>query len=560
MDGAGYGRPGSRRMRSVLIAAGLAGLVGSTVPLFLQQNAASQFTAQTQLKVEAASESVVSSNLAKLRSKANLDNLIRALNLSNDSKFAVDRSGFVQVLYDIVSGGGMTMAETEAGLRKRLSDAITLDYDKTHGTVSIAVTAGEADEATRLATLLARALADGISVAVQGQPDAAVDGLRQAMERAEAALSGFLSQTDAGRLADLRRVHTERQTLLTEATEAQSELVQLREKVQQALAMKLADVLGKPLPDSLEFTGLEYRRQRYVEAQLAVDQLSSSLGPRHPRLLAAQGALEDIRRDIQQALKQLVTSLQRDEASAAKRVSELKARQSAPGDKQAFDAAERLAVLETAVNEARENYLAGQQRRPSAVTKPATAKVQVLKPASAKPVEPDRLALLMQCAAGGATGFLSGLALMWIGRRRAEEPQAVSYESIVLSQAVPLEASPLADDDWADLDLTDYEEPAQPLMAAANDHSWPEDGTPLADHIRDLLMANRRPVAEAQLPPLVAAVMARGSSSVESGHSYRHQARPVPQQGQDLLALRQEMAELREKVEHYSGRRQASRR
>jgi uncharacterized protein involved in exopolysaccharide biosynthesis len=556
-----------RRRRFVLLASLLAGMAGAALPFFLQQMSVPQFIGKTELKVETASESAVASELAKLQSKANLDNLIRAFNLSKSSEFAIDRSGFTQIVYDILSGGGMTVAEAEADLRSRLSKAISLDYDKVHGNVAISVTAAGPEQAKRLATMLGSTFAAGIGTARQQAPDAVQDGLRQTLERAEAALSGFLGQVDDKRLAELRRVQTDSQSLVKDVAQAEADLAQMRRKVEQASAMTLATVLGKSLPDSLEFTGLEYQRQRHVEAKLAVDQLSSSLGQRHPRLLAAQGALEDVRADIQQTLKQLVASLQRDEATAAKRFSELKSRQaSVRGDKQTADAAERLVVLETAVDEARENYLEGQQRRPSPSMQPAQVKAQVVKPASAQPVQPSLSDMLMKSALGGSAGLLLGAACAWIGRRWFDEAEGYdtngdTYGMETSQPASPVsEVDPLADEDFAELDLIEDDEPVVSERFAAEDHPLPVNQTPLADHIRELLMANRRPAAEAQLPPLVAAVMARGSAVETVAHEPRSHANAASREAQDLAALRREMAQLREKVEQHSGRRQASRR
>ncbi|TDK35080.1 hypothetical protein E2F50_12485 [Rhizobium deserti] len=553
-----------RRRRSVLLAIGLAGMVGAALPVFVQQMSAPSFVAKTELKVETASEGAVTSALAKLRSKANLDNLVRAFNLSKGSEFAIDRSGFAQVVYDILSGGGMTVAEAEADLRSRLSDAIALDYDKAHGAVAISVTAAAPEEARQLATMLGSTFAAGIDTAAEQQvPDAVLDGLRQTLERAEATLSGFLAKVDDKRLAELRRVQTDSQSLVKDVAQAEADLAQMRRKVEQAGAMTLATVLGKPLPDSLEFTGLEYQRQRHVEAKLAVDQLSGSLGPRHPRLVAAQGALEDVRADIQQSLKQLVASLQRDEATAAKRFSELKTRQATlRGDKQTAEAAERLAALETTVNEARQNYLEGQQRRRSTSMQPVQVKAQVVKPASAQPVQPSLPDMLTKSALGGLAGLLLGAACAWIRRRRFDEAEGHETSETETSQpASPVsEIDLLADEDFAELDLIEDDAPVVFERFAANDHPLPANQTPLADHIRELLMANRRPAAESQLPPLVAAVLARGSAVETVVHEPRSRANAASREALDLAALRREMAQLCEKVQQHSGRRQAARR
>jgi hypothetical protein len=567
-------RSGISSARSDLLKIGTLTLAGIALPLLLENAVPQKFQADVYLNVMSADGASIDQAVKSLHSRPSLDNLIRAFNLSQGSDFAVDRSGVTRVLYDIVSGGGMTVAEAEAELRKRLSQAITVNYDQARSTVRIAVTAGEADEAKRLVGMLSSTFADGVAMAAN--PDPAVDGLRQALERADAALSGFVSQTGEDKVSELRRVRSEAQSLAGEIARAAAETAALHQKFVQASAMKLADVLGRPLPDSLEFTGLEYQRQRHVEAKLAVDQLSSDLGPRHPRLLAAQGALDQVRADIQNALKQLVVSLQREEAAAARQLSELKARQGkVSSDTTVAEAAQRLTALEAAVDEARENYLQGKQHRPDAKIAAVPAKVQVLKPASVKAAAATGPSLLEMCGRSGVAGFVLGLVLVCFGRlRRAgakaddttamvEELALADISSIGIapkSAPVPVlmpQAVDFDEDDWATEEPMD-DEPAFESPAPVR-YPVPANDMPLADHIRDLLMAKRRPVAEAAVPPLVAAVMAGGAYSNESiRYGARHASAAPSQSTQELVDLRRDMADLREKVKSYSERRQVS--
>jgi hypothetical protein len=82
----------------------------------------------------------------------------------------------------------------------------------------------------------------------------------------------------------------------------------------------------------------------------------------------------------------------------------------------------------------------------------------------------------------------------------------------------------------------------------------------LVDQINDVLMANRNPVAQAKLPPLVAAVMAGGAGTVETKRAPTEPAGPVQlRETQEVFQLRREMAELREKLHSYSERRQSAR-
>lgn len=92
--------------------------------------------------------------------------------------------------------------------------------------------------------------------------------------------------------------------------------------------------------------------------------------------------------------------------------------------------------------------------------------------------------------------------------------------------------------------------------AAANDVAAAEH-SPLAAQIREVLMANRRPAAEAPLPPLVAAVMA-GRVSQQPTYSTRP-SQEEARKAEEVRELRRNMAELRERVETYSANRSSGR-
>ena len=106
----------------------------------------------------------------------------------------------------------------------------------------------------------------------------------------------------------------------------------------------------------------------------------------------------------------------------------------------------------------------------------------------------------------------------------------------------------------AEADASSVPQPPLPLVAA-NDRS-------LVDQINDVLMASRRPVAEIEIPPLVAAVLAGRAGPVDvrrpaavrpSDHVLQGEEQP------EVLALRREMAEIREKLRSYSDLRHAAR-
>lgn len=552
-------------LRSAVLKIGALTLIGALLPLLFVEAGPYKFSAETRLKIESAGEGAINTAAAALRSKTSLDNVIRALNLGRDSEFSVDRPSVVRIVSDIVSGEAMTVSEAENRLRERLSQAIATSYDSRSGQLTISVTAEQADEAARIANMLGDTFHDEIAFSGTRSSAPVVEKLRQTLEHAQAALSGFIAETDEQKLAELRRAEGDGRQLTAEIDEVVAQLGELKQKAAQASALKLSDVLNKPLPDSLEYTGLDYQRQRHVEAKLAVDQLSSDLGPRHPRLAAAQAALADVKNDIQDALKQLGASLRQQEAAAAKHLADLKAKQAkTPDDKEIADSGARLAALETAVDEARRNYL---EALHGSEAKASSAKVTVLLPAAAGTAAELGSSFAAVSATGALIGFSLGVALVFLTRRKPLSAISVDEVNSADEPALIVDRDLLAehpeDRDFVPEDYGPaYDEPVHEVERSWRPrHPAPANDSPLADHIRGVLMANRRPAPEAELPPLVAAVMA-GRLADAPSHGAPRRPAPSPEEirkAEELRELRRNMAELRERVQVYSARRNASR-
>jgi len=557
-------------LRSAMFKVGALTVIGAVLPLLFVETAPHQFSAETRLKIEAAGEGAINTAVAALRSKTSLDNVVHALNLGRDSEFSVDRPSVVRIVSDIVSGEAMTVTEAENRLREELSKAIATSYDRRTGQLAISVIARQPDEAARIANLLGDTFHSEIAFSGTKSSAPVVEKLRQTLDHAQAALSGFVAETDEHKLAELRRAGDDGQQLAAEIREAAAQLGELKRKAVEASPMKLSDVLNKPLPDSLEYTGLDYQRQRHVEAKLAVDQLSSDLGPRHPRLAAAQAALADVKNDIQDALKQLGASLRQQEAAAAKHLADLRAKQAKkPDDKEIADSAAQLKALEAAVDEAQRNYLDALH---GSEANASPAKVTVLVPAAPAAAMALGPSFVEVSGIGALFGFSLGVALSFLTRRRPEISAANAHAPDFSDEAAQLVdrdllAEHLDEQDFYSEDDRDiYDQPVyEPPQPLRQRHPAPANDRPLADHIREVLMANRRPAQEVEIPPLVAAVMAGRLAEMPAyAPSYGAPRRPAPspeeiRKAEDLRELRRDMAELRERVQVYSARRNASR-
>ncbi len=79
--------------------------------------------------------------------------------------------------------------------------------------------------------------------------------------------------------------------------------------------LKGGQLLTQAFPNALRGTPLETQRQAYLDASLRVDQLAVSLGPKHPTLMAAQGAADEARAALSKALDQTLAETNQKKAA-----------------------------------------------------------------------------------------------------------------------------------------------------------------------------------------------------------------------------------------------------
>ncbi len=547
-----------RRLHAVFLTLGMTAAIGITVPFVAMQLAGTQFRAETQIAAGTQSGDAIHSAIQELGSKAVLDNVIRTLNLASGEE---NRPTIVRVISEVLSGEVTTVSQAEEAARQRLRDAMSVNYDAAASKIVLGAKADDPQSAAAIANQLAaelrRALVSGAGEAQSPQ----VDAMRKAADRAQSALAGFVGKLDEGTRAKLQALHDERGSVAADIAGTEQRLAELTEKQQAASSMKLADVLAKPLPDSLEFTGLEYERQRYVQAELSVQQLAVNLGPLHPRLVAAQGALDGARRDIGAALRQLVASLKDEVASTTKSLAELKDRRiTLDADRPLNETAVQLSSLHAAAEEARHNLekLEANARSSRPVATSAPPVLRPASPASAGRLGPD---LVRLAGLGAVIGFLTGLALAAL-RYRRQSQLASEFDDMPIQLHLPehdLLVEPAETDATAagatqlahhheDEFLPDHQ-PVEERFAA-ND-------TAFGDRMRSLLIENRRPAAKMALPPHVAALIDESVNrrGEENWPLWADVSADAPDYDEEeLLQLQRELAELRELVAEQTAR------
>jgi|GEM_PF-3259012 len=408
----------------------------------------------------------------------------------------------------------------------------------------VRATTSDAATATRAANSVAADLVDNPAVWLPVAPDQRLPKLKAAAEKAKKDLEAFKTGLDSKALAALERAGGAAEFSRQETSALEARIRQLGEQVQEAASMTSADVLKQSLPDRLEYTALEYHRQRYVEAKLAFDQLSQQLGPRHPNLLGATGALDAAKADIDRELVKLVKGLEAQKADASQKLDELKRREPAVSS-ESRALRQKLDSLEAAARKAEEFY---REASHEARTGNAASPLSLTLIARA---EPERAVTAGWTFPGAmATGAVAGMsiALMFLQwRRRSQTVSRTVSEAVRDGLRFDPDVQEMSDVP------SDYVEGVEddPLLSPSMDDA------PLAERIRQILYHNAVPADRApSFPPLVASAIAG-----KVHHSVRHELssgdRPRPANDEDplereLWELHHQLVELRGRVEHRS--------
>ncbi|MGE7370829.1 hypothetical protein ACQKKX_17450 [Neorhizobium sp. NPDC001467] len=524
-------------------------LAGAAAPVFFAADYKLGYAVDTVLLIDAPDLSKAQRQQAltdagkAVRAAASLDDMVATLKLGRDQEFAVAAPGPLAILSDIVTGKAMTVAATDAVLRERLSSTFTAKPDASVSRLTVTAKAGRAKTAADIADAVAGSYRREIAGAAARSAGALAQSLERAMQNAENAVAQARAQL--GDPDVLRRAEHERQMLAQDIAALETNVSKLREDAKTVDATSASDVLTKPLSSAFDFSGIDQMRQLHLDAKILVDQLSASLGPRHPRLLAAQAALGEMHGKIETALMRLAASLRQREESAVRELADLKGREKTMAAAQETPQAAALAELEAKAEKARQDYLAA-VRRLDAASNAGAISATTVKPADPASARMHGFPMWVLSLMGALAGFGVAMILAFAGWARAagnryrqtgfddeNQPDFFDGEEIDLldpatftdrqAQVAPQPAAIAAPAPAArpvrvyhaqagarfrsgQVFHGDAPEPADPLPMPA------VSATPLADRVRELLLANRMRETEAEvhLPPLVAAVMAGG--------------------------------------------------
>lgn len=361
--------------------------------------------------------------------------VVARLKLDRNPEFSGSRTGALGVAIELLSGSGIA-SDAPSRAQAALRNGTAVSIDDATGLLRLAVTSGDPALSAQIANHLAvAAIYDAAVLQAAGASsagDTAADRSRKEFDRASAALAGFKAQYGEDKIAAALALQQQRQQLDSEIKTADLAVRNAKANVSAARSATPASLLSGALPADLASAGLDDVRSRYSAAKTQLAQLSTQLGPRHPRLLAQQAIVDDLAAGIRGQLQRLVISSDAALKAALEKQEALSARMTALGQKGIDVDVVHLTQLQDAVAAAQSRYETDQQSAalaPSDTKPPMTVISQAV--AAAAPLD-DNL------ASNQAIGFLAGLGLSlclvflrkWVDGAAATEDHAVGEATV----------------------------------------------------------------------------------------------------------------------------------
>ncbi|MGA1800706.1 hypothetical protein [Rhizobium sp. HT1-10] len=397
-----------------------------------------RYAAEARLEVQGAARAIpgfLDAATQRLTSPRLLSQVVTRLKLDRDDEFTGGEATAYSVVKDLFTDSGAAadgFSRAQTALRQRLS----VTPDARSGSLALVVQSSDPKTSARIANDLADAAVRDAAAKPPLTPNAAEQAMeseRKTYDAANAALTAFKARTGDDKIAAASELMARREALGHQLAAADKEAQAASIRLTAAKSVKMSDVLdGAISPDLGSPAVLEDLRNRYAAARTTLGQLSTQLGPRHPRLLAAQSVLDALSASMTTEIRKIVVAADADVKSAASQARLLKDR-AAELDRQPTSVdLVAFGKLQADVETARQAYetalTATQDVQPDVKSVAPLALVAPAVPATL-PVEDNRLGRTLISA---AIGF--GMALALIGFRflMSRKPRHTSFDEDAL--------------------------------------------------------------------------------------------------------------------------------
>lgn len=537
---------------------------GAAIPLLLIDSGFRGYVSQARIEVTQTGYDAPDASrfLAMARrtllSPSGLERVTADLKLKPADMLGVRNQGEFGLLLDLLTGAHARVVSPREALNGAVGEAIRLELTPDENMLVVTAKAATPEMAMRLTDYLSmRVMADG-KAGTMTPAMREMERARKKLDEAEAAVNGFQMRHGDAVMTEAQQLEQQLRDVNDSLARATRQQQSLQADLAAALALKPSDVYSKPLPSGTAFSALEDVRQKQASASMALAGVSVEYGPKHPRRIAAQNAVDAAQALAAPALRQLLDGLRADEKRLNQEIA------TATGEQKTY--LDRLNALGVAPGEfsrlhdeletARNAYLEASERRDLTVSTTPAIETRLAKKAALGELSRDLTQAAMLAGGGALVGLLGSLYLLSY-RRHDEEEEAVSTaetgEEPALLVAAPQfsEFEPIEPAVFDDLEPVAAEKTVEPeedsfadyYGEAAND----ADDMPLDERVRQVLMGNRTvrtaDPASSGLPPLLADALAGDFDHAQA-------------EAEELMELRRELAFLRERLADYADRRE----
>ncbi len=554
-----------RLLTSGCIAA--ATVAGAALPLLLVDSGFRGYVSQARIEVSQTAYDAPDAArfLAMARrtllSPSGLDRITADLKLKSADMVGVRNQGELGLLFDLLTGADARPLSEREAVNGAVGEAIRLELTPDENTLIVTGKAATPETAMRLTDYLSmRVIADG-KAGTMTPAMRETERARTRLDEAEAALNGFQMRHGDAVMAEAQQLEQQLRDVNDNLARTTRQQVSVQADLAAASALKPNDVFAKPLPAGVGFSALEDIRQKYSTASMALAAVSVDYGPKHPRRIAAQNAVDAAQALAAPALRQLLEGLRADEKRISQEIATANGEQ-----KKYLDRLKELGVapgefsrLQGELETARNVYLEASERRDLSASATPAVETRLVKKAAPGELTRDLTQAAMLAGGGALIGLMGSLYLLSYRRHDEEEegallseegaqlPSSVEppVESLQISEFEPIE--PAVFDDLPDVAAEDIK-PEEDGFAdyygeAVND----DDDMPLDERVRQVLMGNRTvrsaDPASSGLPPLLAEALAGDFDHAQA-------------EAEELMELRRELAFLRERLADYADRRE----
>lgn len=554
-----------RLLTSGCIAA--ATVAGAALPLLLVDSGFRGYVSQARIEVSQTAYDAPDAArfLAMARrtllSPSGLDRITADLKLKSADMVGVRNQGELGLLFDLLTGADARPLSEREAVNGAVGEAIRLELTPDENTLIVTGKAATPETAMRLTDYLSmRVIADG-KAGTMTPAMRETERARTRLDEAEAALNGFQMRHGDAVMAEAQQLEQQLRDVNDSLARTTRQQLAIQADLTAASALKPNDVFAKPLPAGVGFSALEDIREKHSTASMALAAVSVDYGPKHPRRIAAQNAVDAAQALAAPALRQLLEGLRADEKRISQEIATANGEQ-----KKYLDRLNELGVapgefsrLQGELETARNVYLEASERRDLSASATPAVETRLVKKAAPGELTRDLTQAAMLAGGGALIGLMGSLYLLSYRRHDEEEegallseegaqlPSSVEppVESLQISEFEPIE--PAVFDDLPDVAAEDIK-PEEDGFAdyygeAVND----DDDMPLDERVRQVLMGNRTvrsaDPASSGLPPLLAEALAGDFDHAQA-------------EAEELMELRRELAFLRERLADYADRRE----